>query len=142
MNLGPLHWEHGVLASGPPGKSLLLRLKGAGSRSVTPLIVPELGLLAPKPVLFAIIFLGSLPSATPKATGGQQKFQDVGEEHKEVSYLKAYFSLGDLICLWPKGVSIFAGSLEEILGLVGGLVTGLLPSPSCRPWLDRMKNWI
>ena len=21
LNLGPLHWEHGILASGPPGKS-------------------------------------------------------------------------------------------------------------------------
>ena len=32
-------------------------------------------------------------SQTQKATGGQLKFQDTGEEHKEVSYLKIFFLL-------------------------------------------------
>ena len=27
LNPGPLHWEHGILATGPPGKSPLLKLK-------------------------------------------------------------------------------------------------------------------
>ena len=29
-NPDPLHWEHGVLATGPPGKSLGVCLKGTG----------------------------------------------------------------------------------------------------------------
>ena len=35
-NLGPLHWEHGVLATGPPGKSPL-SVKNLGLRVVTQL---------------------------------------------------------------------------------------------------------
>ena len=33
-NLGPLHWEHEVLAAGPPGKSLSLLLEAGCNGSV------------------------------------------------------------------------------------------------------------
>ena len=34
MNLGPLHWEHRVLAPDPPGKVPLLTLNGQGVSNV------------------------------------------------------------------------------------------------------------
>ena len=50
-NLGPLHWECGVLATGPPGKSLLTR----------PSITFPIFLFLPMRITTSIVKLHTLP---------------------------------------------------------------------------------
>ena len=122
---------------------LLLHLKGAGSDwpSFTPLTITELGPFGSEAYAVVAIFFGLLPfSHTIDHTQVSKCLKTWGRNTGKSIILKIFLLLEISFAGGQRKLLVFAGSLGNILGLVGGPVTGLFPSPSCMPWLKWMKT--